>query len=140
MIEENTNGCIHLTCKCCCTHKPCESTTKHKHKNRLSSRQKDILRSKFIQSESLKNNDLVLTEESLFVCNLAREIGCTKKSIVDFISKRRENMLNQSSGATGLGVPKLDKIIEELKSIDRALAPNQSPFTQGVHKSFLLKV
>ena len=136
ILEDNTStDSISLICKCCCTSKRSE-LNKTRRKNRLSSRQKEILRSKFIQSDSLKK-DLLLTEESLFVSNLAKEIGCSKNAIIDFITKRRDEILSQETNRIA---PTLNKIIDELKNIDRDLAPNQSPFTQGVHKSLLLKV
>lgn len=143
-IEDKSSEKCSIYCKQCSIKKDNkqEQIKSMKSKNRLSSRQKEILEAKYLQF-----NFDHLTEDNPLVCNLAKEVGCTRKSLIDFIAKRQDK-LNELSILNRVNLAKdnilkneaLDQMLDELKKIDRVLAPNQSPFTQTAHKNVLLKV
>ena len=122
-----------------------KTPTKRLNSHRLSSRQKEILESKFFQNKYIQNEKL--TENNVFVCSLAKEVGCTKKSLVNFLVKQQEKMKENSLPARVnlakeqiLKNQAIEMMLEELSKIDRVLAPNQCPFGQrSSHKSVFIK-
>ena len=143
-LNENTEN--NVICKsCCCLVKKAE--TKRLNTHRLSSRQKEILESKFLQTNCMQNENL--TKNNVFVISLAKEVGCTKKSLINFLFKQQEKLKEHSNLSRQINLAKenillkkkntIDLMLEELKKIDRVLAPNQCPFSQrNTQKSILI--
>ncbi len=143
ILEETERS---VTCKECSLFKHKKTpTTKRMNSHRLSSRQKEILESKFLQNKYMQKEKL--TENNVFVCSLAKEVGCTRKSLVNFLIKQQDK-LKENSLSTRVNLAKenilknqaIDMMLEELRKIDRVLAPNQCPFGQSnSHKSVFVK-
>ena len=78
----------------------------------------------------------------MIVLNLAKEADCSVKTLVNFIALKQEKSKDKSkvnlAGENILKNQKIDMMIDELKKMDKVLAPNQSPFTQTIRKAIHL--
>lgn len=128
-MNANSSQCSVL-CKTCTqevTSKAVASKVKAKrfegNKHRLSSRQKEILKNKFSVNR-LKADDVM--NETLILERLAKDMDCSIKSVVTYVSKNKSKLEKQSTLGHQGNV--IECMITELKKLDRTLAPNQSPF------------
>ena len=92
-------------------------------KHRLSSRQKEILKTKFSVNK-LKCEEIL--GETLILERLAKDMDCSMKSVVQYVSKNKSKLEKQSVSGQKDNV--IECMITELKKLDKTLPPNQSPF------------
>ena len=112
-------------------------------KHRLSFRQKEQLSFSII-NRFFPLNDIVSETESV-LNSLSKEIGCSKKSLVHYVSKNKERFeeiiriksttseLSQGSKEMWMNESNFQKenkysFIQELSKLDTIVAPNQCPF------------
>lgn len=138
--KEADNKHYDIYCKSCSINKSTDNNkTKAKsvnqsNKHRLSSRQKEILKTKF-STNNLNSADVLNEKNSVILNRLAKDMRCSVKSVSSYISKYQNklNELAKKNYVTELST--VEFMVSELKKLDRVVAPNQSPFnTQNTKK------
>lgn len=133
MVDETPNGGCSIYCKPCSFNIDKSEKSKTKklkagNKHRLSSRQKEILRTKF-SVNNLKADEVLDTRNSVILERLAKDMNCSIKSVSQYIV-RHKNKLHELTKKAAMYKTAADFQIEfmlnELKKIDATVAPNQS--------------
>ena len=137
--DSSAGACLLLTCKHCTLAQnkfESDSLAKRKkqkvsnlNKHRLSSRQKQLLRSKFV-SVGFNPTEFLDEKNELVLNDLAKDIGCSKNALSNYIDRHKTklNELIKKGDRNGKQMHSIESMLDELKKLDKILAPNQSPF------------
>jgi hypothetical protein len=136
LIEKNDSCFIY--CKSCTldtdtskSNKAINTKKRSGNKHRLSSRQKEILKTKF-SVNNLQSDEILSTKNTVILERLAKDMNCTPKSAAQYIM-RHKHKLQELSKKNYIYKKesdfKIDVILGELKKLDNTIPPpNQKPF------------
>jgi len=137
-IEYQNGSCI-LYCKPCTLNSNkhnsnCHAITKKKrpgNKHRLSSRQKEILKTKF-SVNNLQSDEVLSAKNTVILERLAKDMNCTPKSVAQYIIRNKHKLhelIKKNHIYKKENDFKIDFILGELKKLDDTIPPpNQTPF------------